>query len=315
MNDDSQATESQNADSTLAGGTPQDGNQTPSPTDTGANGGSQNGSDDASQSSEGEPSGEDRTQKALAEYGKLQKVQGEYKELQDRYKQTEDTLRQVRSAIVKSGEEVYRQTMKNLGHDENNINATISQLKQRGVWDQVAANAADGNVQTPQGNVQVQGQQGGQVDPDKLYQDMYGRFKADMAQEQALEQLFTTYPDLKDTPDDKHQEAIDMINKARYVANARAQVEGSRPYADLLVEEYGRLSGKTAEQIEAAREQGRRQGLAMRASSSASSMPPASGQQPGGAGSLSDEDIQAAQLWGMTAEEWAEAKRNSGVVT
>lgn len=293
-------------------GTPGNGGQTPlQPTPQVGNGDSQQDSGAATSGTDQELAGEtheQKVEKALAEYGKLPEVQKEYQSYKEQAEKDRQLLNQLRQAAIKD-ESTFRQVMTAMGHNSDYINQQAQQLRQRGVWSQQPNNQG----QQPQGQGQYQQQP--QVNAADLKNELKNELRSELEMDKVAERVFQAYPHIAQAQGADAQRENELVQKSFYMAQARLQVGLGSDLGDEVIKAYGEISGRSADEIAHAREQGKREGIAIGTGAKVSANPPAAGSQSKvDSVQLSDAQREAAKYWGMTDAEYAESMRSTGQI-
>lgn len=233
--------------------------------------------------------------------GKLKQEQERNKQLSEelkKYKQDADRLQTIVQNAMKSEDKYRRALIEYSGWNENDADAYIEQIKQAGQapaeWSQTPSKT--GNVQDTKTS----------VDPFKAAEQV---FQAKMQAEKVQRAFFERVPELSpdNIPADKLEGVQSFVTAIEYEARRRVMQNPQADFVDTLVTVYKDFTGKTDEQITAAREEGRIEGMLQnninKASSTKSSKGFVAKENTFG---LTADQIAQAQAEGLSLERFAE---------
>lgn len=254
---------------------------------------------------EGKPDSAKAEEAARREEGKLQQVQRELAQERERIKNLSTWIAQDPDLLEKA-------LVSTSGYEP-------AQAKQ--VADQLRAQQA----QIQQANQVNQYQQ-----PQQQYQDprqiaalVYQQVKQEEADKEVFQALNQAYPELQELANDvanktttvPYEEAEQRkmnIQRAQYIATAKMQAIPGISYKDAMISAYSEITGKTAQQVQQAREDGKLEGLAMsNTAQSAKSTPSITQPSRTESYNLSDFDRTMAKKFDMTEKEWFDMGKTS----
>lgn len=304
-------------------------NQTP-PTDGSGHGDNQgkpsNDPSEGGGSDDNPQGGDDRDEIAKRrEEGKLQQVQQELKELQQ-YKTYYDNI----VSAAKSSPEKYKKALIEFnGATEQEADAVVRQMiaegefqpqQGQGQYNQQAGQYPQGNNQNPYGQygqnpqnpygVQQQPNQ----DPAQVAERVFAEKYQQMQQQQRVQKDFwerVPEMDPSNVPDEQKKHKAILASAVEYAATQMVQQNKDMDIVDALVESYKNITGRTDEQLESAREEGRMQGYLEANASKAGSSSSAKGYSPReGSHGLSRQQMKQADDAGISYERYSQLVNN-----
>lgn len=240
--------------------------------------------------------------------GKLQQEQAEKarlaKELSDAKKDLE-RLRVIEENALKSPDKFRKALIDYSGWDEQSADAYIDQIKRSG---QAPREWYGG--QTPPTQPGQPAAQGGQVSPSiDPFQAAEQVYNAKVQAERVQKAFFSRVPDLDpaNLSPERHAGVRSLVTAIEYEARRRVMENPTADFVETLVDVYKDFTGKTDEQLETAREEGRTQGYLEANAARAGSTKSTKGVTPKESTyGLSPDQMQQAKAEGLSYERFAE---------
>lgn len=296
----------------------QEPNQAPPASDESGHGDNQGqpsqGADQPGEDSQGDQDKDELAKRR--EEGKLQKVQ---KELEEARKDL-DRLKVIEEKALESPEKFERALVDYSGWDQQSARQYVEQLKAQGTWSrgqtpqsypgQQGAAGQQGVAQGGYGQQQgtAQGQQP-TIDPYSAAEQV---FQQKQQAQQLQQQFFERVPEMdpRNVSSEKQPAMRSFAAAIEYEARRRVSENSDLNIVDALVDTYKDFTGKTDEQLESAREEGRVEGYLEANASKAGSSAPSKGYSPKGESShgLTKEEMKQADAEGISYERFAQLK-------
>lgn len=143
------------------------------------------------------------------------------------------------------------------------------------------------------------------VNPEVLAEQIEQRLEQKHLQKSIMKSLEETYPELVTNDPIDYKTNKENIAKADYLAKAMMQALPNVTYKDAVFEMYAKVTGKSADEVNQARENGKLEGLALATQKAGASSGAPAGQQANKPSvNLSDFEREAAKKMKMTEEEY-----------
>jgi hypothetical protein len=238
------------------------------------------------------------TEDTQAEITRLRREAGKLKQVQQENAEYAKRFQGLESWAAKKPETL-EEAMVAVGYTQEQAKAKIQELHTSGYWNQQAQQ----QIQNPVN-----------IDPNYLesqFEAILQKKEMVKTNQDALQSLITTYPELDTTnlTDEQIEQKRPLIGTADVIARAKQAVFPNKPYKDLLIEAYGEITGKTAEQVSQARENGRLEGLAQAQAGNAAKTGVSLGSsQSSSTAKITEEHRNAAAMFGGNPEDYVNVR-------
>lgn len=244
---------------------------------------------------------------------RVRRIESKLVKEQERAQQLEQRFNTISEWATKDPERYKQALIETSGFDPQQAEQKVQELKQQGVWNQ-NNNQIPPQQQYAQQQQQDTNQQNYDVNSIKesvknelVLEDAIKHFTTNIAPEFSLDNL-------QSASLEERQQKADEFKKISALADAFMVNDSSLDQKKALVEAYKHKTGKTEEEIQSAREEGRIEGLAQANYVNSQSQPTAQGRSASKkTASISDELRNAAKLVGASEEE--AAKYSKGATT
>ena len=277
--------------------------QTSPPSDDGTGHG-----EEAKEPSQSTPSEEGQLDEDLANkraVGKLQQLQKKWNHAQKDL----ERLKTIETKAMESPTKFRRALVDFNGWSERDAQRYVQNLKSRGVW-QDQRPQGQGYAQQRAGIQEAQRQLQPTVNPYEAAEKVFqSKQEAKKLQEGFFDRVPELHPD--NIPPEKRPAIKALVTSVEYEARRRVQENPDADLVDELVNVYKDFTGKTDEELNKAKEAGRRQGYLEANASKAGSTKPSSGKRDKSNNyGLTHEQLKQAKEEGLTPKEFADLVNN-----